>query len=226
MTAYVLPTPVDAVLLGDLSGKDIEAIFGAASYAEWIEGNQPIVKSTQTHRVVALMPVYTMTARKTTRCIGVPFLVDTGSPSTFFEPTKAVELGYDVVDYVVVLDQKVNYVASSGHYSDINLLGSNVLQNTRLIVDYPNKTGSIERLMSLIMTTSYWVRYATAVFEVAPAKNTVDSLKKAVKAEWDASNPGNVLNMFKLTVKDYEGNVLRPSAPLKTNTEETAYMVE
>jgi hypothetical protein len=221
MTAYVLPTPVDAVLLGDLSGKDIEDIFGAASYADWIEGNQPIVKSTQTHRVVALMPVYTVTARKSTRCIGVPFLVDTGSPSTFFEPTKAVELGYDVVDYVVVLEQRVNYVASSGHYSDINMLGSNVLQNTRLIVDYPNKTGSIERLMSLTMTTSYWVKYATAVFKVLPATNDIDSLKDAVKAKAQLLHPS-----FQLTVKDEKGNVLKASAPLAANTEETAYVVE
>ena len=220
MTAYVLPTPVDAVLLGDLSGKDIEDIFGAACYADWIEGNQPIVKTTQTHRVVALMPVYTMSARKSTRCIGVPFLVDTGSPSTFFEATNAVRQNYDIVDYIVVLEQKVNYQASSGHYSDINLLGTNVLQNTRLIVDFPNKTGSIERLMSLTITTSYWVKHDAAVFEVTPAKSNVDSLKKAVRPTWEP------VEQAKLTVKDDKGNVLMASAQLQGNTEETAYIVE
>ena len=60
----------------------------------------------------------------------------------------------------------------------------------------------------------------TVPFEVAPAKNTVDSLKKAVRPTWDP------VEQAMLTVKDYKGNVLRPSAPLKTNTEETAYMVE
>ena len=61
----------------------------------------------------------------------------------------------------------------------------------------------------------------TGPFKVTPATNDVNSLKKAVKAEWDASNPGNVLNMFKLTVKVYKGNVLemriRDEAPTAPN---------
>jgi hypothetical protein len=71
-----------------------------------------------------------------------------------------------------------------------------------------------------------WVRYGTAVFEVSPTKSTVDSLKDAVKAKWDASNPGNILNVFTLTVKDHTGNVLEVDAPLRANSKKTAYIVE
>ena len=64
------------------------------------------------------------------------------------------------------------------------------------------------------------------MFEVEPAKNTVDSLKKAVKAEWDASNPGNVLNIFTLVVKDHTLTVLEVDSLLESNNKDTAYVVE
>jgi hypothetical protein len=35
-----------------------------------------------------------------------------------------------------------------------------------------------------------------------------------------------VLNVFILKVKDHVGNVLKASAPLQANTEDTAYIVE
>ena len=70
-----------------------------------------------------------------------------------------------------------------------------------------------------------WVSYGTAVFIVSPAANNVDSLKKAVKAKWDASNPRNVLNIFNLTVKDDMGKVLRGGEQLRSNSEETPYIV-
>ena len=91
MSAFVVSTPVMPRCF-DLSESDIELLFGAACYAEWDDDQQPIVKTTPTHRVVALMPVYTITARKSTRPFGVPFLVDTGSTATYFESTMAKKL--------------------------------------------------------------------------------------------------------------------------------------
>jgi hypothetical protein len=69
--------------------------------------------------------------------------------------------------------------------------------------------------------TSVWVKHGGAVFEVSPIKNTVDSLKKAVKAEMLLMTAAPLL-----TVKDHSGQLLGASAPLTTNTEETAYIVE
>ena len=70
-----------------------------------------------------------------------------------------------------------------------------------------------------------WVKYGDAVFKVEPAANDVDSLKKAVKAEWDASNPG-VLNIFTLVVKDHTLTVLEVDSLLESNNKDTVYVVE
>ena len=78
----------------------------------------------------------------------------------------------------------------------------------------------------IIHRQQIWVRYGDAVFEVVPAANTVDSLKDAVKAKWDASNPGNVLNIFTLVVKDHTLTVLEVDSLLESNNKDTAYVVE
>ena len=58
---------------------------------------------------------------------------------------------------------------------------------------------------------------------VAVRYNDVHSLKKAVKAEM----PSTITKDAPLlTVSDDKGNVLKASAPLEGNTEETAYVVE
>jgi hypothetical protein len=69
-----------------------------------------------------------------------------------------------------------------------------------------------------------WVSYAGYTFSVALTRNDVDSLKKAVKTE--AALALAARDAFTLTVKDDKGNVLKASAPLQANTEETAYIVE
>ena len=76
------------------------------------------------------------------------------------------------------------------------------------------------------IVAEFWVKFGNSTFKVVPATNDVDSLKKAVKAEWDASNPTIVLNIFKLTVKDKAGKVLEVDASLTANTKETAYVLE
>jgi hypothetical protein len=83
-----------------------------------------------------------------------------------------------------------------------------------------------EEAKTVEVPSPIWVKYGTAVFEVTPAKNNVDSLKEAVKAKWDSSNPGHVLNMFQLTVKDHKGNMLEVDAALEANTKVTSYIVE
>jgi hypothetical protein len=92
----------------------------------------------------------------------------------------------------------------------------------------PNqRLGTIDRRGVWIASAGpLWVKYGTAVFKVSPATNDVDSLKEAVKAKWDASNPGNVLNIFTLTVKNCSGTVLEVDSLLQSNTKDTAYIVE
>ena len=68
-------------------------------------------------------------------------------------------------------------------------------------------------------------------FRVTPAIPDIDGLKKAVKAEWDASNPKEPLNFFKLKVYAHDDDagawveVTEPWAPLTANTGLTAYHV-
>ena len=68
-------------------------------------------------------------------------------------------------------------------------------------------------------------------FRVTPIIADIDGLKKAVKAEWDASNPKEPLNVFKLKVYAHDAatgkwvEVTEPWAPLAANTGETAYHV-
>ena len=85
----------------------------------------------------------------------------------------------------------------------------------------------LEHKLLLLATTGYsvWVKHGDAVFEVEPAKNTVDALKKAVKAHWESNNDGK-LNSDKLTVRDHmRKEVLSASTQLQGNTEATAYIV-
>ena len=68
-----------------------------------------------------------------------------------------------------------------------------------------------------------WVKYGTAVFEVTPVKNNVDSLKDAVKAKM----PSTVkCDAPLLVVKDHSGTVLEVDWLLESNKKGTAYIVE
>ena len=74
----------------------------------------------------------------------------------------------------------------------------------------------------IIRRQEIWVKYGDAVFEVEPAKNTVDALKKDVKAHWESNNDGK-LNSDKLTVRVHmRKEVLSASTQLEGNTEGTA----
>ena len=73
----------------------------------------------------------------------------------------------------------------------------------------------------IIQRQEIWVKYGDAVFEVEPAKNTVDSLKKAVKAEMQLQQPAPTL-----VVKDHTGTVLEVDSLLECKKKDTAYVVE
>ena len=74
-------------------------------------------------------------------------------------------------------------------------------------------------------------RSKAVAFQVTPVIANIDGLKKAVKAEWDASNPKEPLIVFKLKVYAHDAatgkwvEVTEPWAPLAANTGETAYHV-
>ena len=92
------------------------------------------------------------------------------------------------------------------------------------------------------ITTTFWAqlmlpaddptqRSKAVAFQVTPAIANIDGLKKAVKAEWDASNPKEPLNVFKLKVYAHDAaaggwvEVMKASTLLAPNEEETAYHV-
>ena len=72
-----------------------------------------------------------------------------------------------------------------------------------------------------IQRQEIWVKYGGAVFEVEPAKNTVDSLKDAVKVKMQLQQPAPTL-----VVKDHTGTVLEVDSLLECTKKGTAYVVE
>ena len=73
-------------------------------------------------------------------------------------------------------------------------------------------------------------RSKAVAFRVTPIIADIDGLKKAVKAEWDASNPKEPLNVFKLKVYAHDAAAgawveVPEDAPLVTNVKATAYHV-
>ena len=159
----------------------------------------------------------------------VPFLVDTGSPTTHlhliaFEKFDSVVMDseFDLTVHTTPLVANVNHISDDKHVvSHLNILGMDFLLDAMpgLVGYFSEKLGSLK-----IPALPVWVRYDKAFFRVTPATNIVDSLKKAVKAEAVAALAGR--DAFTLTVKDDKGNVMKEDAPLQSNTKDTAYIVE
>ncbi|OLP79948.1 hypothetical protein AK812_SmicGene39700 [Symbiodinium microadriaticum] len=66
----------------------------------------------------------------------VPFLLDTGSPQTFLCKDDYDKLGIGDARNTYIEGKFANPCISSGHFEDINLLGTDVLRKTNLFVDY------------------------------------------------------------------------------------------
>ena len=184
------------------------------------EGEQQIFKLTDALRAVALLPVED---RYAVRTVWVPFLIDSGSLVTCFTNETIKVLNLATADK---LGELVSVNKSKDHFYGVNVLGTDALRNATLHIQYAQNKVSIEGISipALPPLSSVWVKYGTAVFEVTPSKNVVDSLKVAVKVKALCALAGR--DAFTLIVKDDKGNVLKASAPLQANTEETAYIVE
>ena len=210
-------TPVNDTLLNDLDFKKLSAPFPPhLIHADVAAGSQSMFDMSAQRRILALLPV-TRTVLKTYTTKWAPFLVDTGAPRTFFTQQTIDALSLNEADYITVLGEKVSFCTSSGHFTEINLLGTDALGGSSLYVNYPHRKIRIEAVS--VQDLSMWVRMGGATFEVTPSKNNVDALKDAVKAEMQLSGPAPLLTVKK------DGKVLREDDALEATTRDAAYEV-
>jgi hypothetical protein len=158
----------------------------------------------------------------------VPFLVDTGAPSTHFTQATITALALDTADHISVSDKRVLFQTSTGRFSDINLLGTDVLQCGRLVVDYPKKTVDFTRASRVVSVSApfpVWVKMGGRVMQVTPSGNDVYSLTRAVKAELEWWGKP-VIHADKVTVTTHGGTPCDDvGGPLEANTSKTPYSV-
>ena len=138
----VPPLPVDDVLLTDLSHSDLSRPFGIWAMAEDTDQSPPQtrVEITAGQRLLVLLRVTVETPAKgystTKKTFNVPFLLDTGSPQSFMCQEDYNKLGLDSARNVYIEGCAVNVRKSTEHFEDINLLGTDVLRKTSLLVNY------------------------------------------------------------------------------------------
>jgi hypothetical protein len=87
--------------------------------------------------------------------VWVPFLVDTGAPSTHFNHETTSLLKLDKADNIRVMGERVTYRKSSHRFEDLNLLGTDVLKSMDLVVKYPSRTVSIARSQGPVGASSF-----------------------------------------------------------------------
>ena len=137
---YVPRFPVDEVLLTDLQHSDLVSPFG-----DWAmkqdTGEEPPVRAdvSQGLRLLVLLRLTVEKAsgyKSSKETFFVPFLVDTGSPRTFLCEADYEKLGIGNAKNTYIEGSFAQPEKSSGHFEDINLLGTDVLRKTNLFVDY------------------------------------------------------------------------------------------
>jgi len=161
---YVPRFPVDEVLLTDLQHSDLVSPFG-----DWAmkqdTGEEPPVRAdvSQGLRLLVLLRLTVEKAsgyKSSKETFFVPFLVDTGSPRTFLCEADYEKLGIGNAKNTYIEGSFAQPEKSSGHFEDINLLGTDVLRKTNLFVDY--QAGKLHLGFFEQGTTStssvFWVR--------------------------------------------------------------------
>ena len=224
----VLMTPVGDVLLTDVTWDNLKEVFPKTHKPVGSDPIEPILCLSATNRTLALLPVTRTYLRVKYGPHYVPFLLDTGSPQTFFTTHTIAQLELQKSDRIEVLSKPVIFRQSSGHFDDINLLGMDFLISTKLVLDYPGRVLTLETTQ---VSSSTWVQLYDgaspigSAFEVTPTKNHIDGLKKAVKAEMPHALKD--VDAATLIVKAQDNDKeLDPDTPLAANTVKTAYRVE
>ena len=172
------PVPPSERLLQDLSFEDLCAHFPKDMvHAPCSAVASGLFALSKTHRALALLPVTTVRATIATTA-WAPFLVDCGSPGTFFSRQTETALKLDTADHVRVCDKGLIFQQSSGHFDSINLLGTDVMRHGELLIRYPSAEVSfrVTNPPGEILVTD-----GKVTFPVKPEKPTVMHLKKAIK---------------------------------------------
>ena len=97
------------------------------------------IEITATYRLLVLLPTK---KNQKSQEIWVPYLIDTGSPQTFLTnlSRSALGLGDYAIDYeIYVAGCKIRFGQASDHFSDINIIGTDLLARGNLIVSYNSR---------------------------------------------------------------------------------------
>jgi hypothetical protein len=220
------PRPIDDILLMDMSWSGLTAPFPPDRvHADVREGETPLFAVNDGLRVLALLPVKRILCRDITTAKWVPFLVDTGAPSTHFTQATVDALKLNTADRILVMEEPITFRTSTNHFIDINVLGTDVLKCARVLIDYPTKVVDIQRTVVIPpIARDVWVRVGDNVMRITSSENDIFALKKAVQAELTLSGEGPI-HIGKMHVKKHDGTACRGDSALEANTYDTAYIV-
>lgn len=217
--------PIDSQCLTDVSWKTFvdQKQFAGKLHQPAQPNDSAICAVSPTLRTFALAPTTTMVDKKRT-CVWAPFLVDTGSRQTYFCKHTRDMLRMDVADSVSVLGHPVQWGCSSDRFEDINLLGTDVLSNGVLHVDYPEMMMRFDVTKHIVsQRDGAWVQERDAsgkavdrAMKVFPSMNDVDALAKAIKAELGATE----ISVRHMTI--YAPDATSPADPGLALTETTS----
>jgi hypothetical protein len=168
-------------------------------------------------RALGLLPVTTSTAGSEAT-FWVPFLIDTGSPATFFSKKTIDALKMDLARHVAIEEKRILWWEATGRFEGINLLGTDFLRHGDLSICYP--TGSVHfSFVNIPPVRSLTVFGLGKALIVEPTTFNAYGLKKAIKRELPDSPSGVKCETPDLIVKTPEGRVLDPLDPIHTGIE-------
>jgi hypothetical protein len=221
------PHPIDDILLMDMDWAGLTAKFPAARvHADVRAGETSLFVMNDALRTLALLPVKRgVGPHITTTEKWVPFLVDTGAAATQFTQASVDALGLEPFDRILVKNEPISFHASTKHFLDINVLGTDVLKCARVVIDYPMKAVDIPRtLITVPIAPAIWVRVGRYDMKVTPSGNDIFTLKKAVNVELESWGE-RPIHAGKMRVKTHDGTACREDHALEATTLDTAYIV-
>jgi hypothetical protein len=203
----------DMVLL-DFSADDFGVSFRSAKgmFHQKVDpslGPERRFALSQSLRVLGLFPVTTSTGGSEAT-FWVPFLIDIGSPATFFSKKTIDALKLDLADHIAVEGKRIVWTEATGHFDDLNVLGTNFLQHGGLSIRY--RTNEVQfSLLGMPTMPSVTVFGLGTSHTVTPATLTAQALKFAIKAML----PNSVTCDAPLVrIKTPEGHVLDSCDPV------------
>jgi hypothetical protein len=165
-------------------------------------------------RALGLLPVTTSTAGSEAT-FWVPFLIDTGSPATFFSKKTIDALEMDLADHIAIEGKQILWQKSTRHFGTINVLGTDFLRHGDLSICYP--TGSVHfSIVNIPPARSLTVFGLGKALIIEPTMFNADGLKKAITRELPYSVTCETPDLI---IKTPEGHVLDPLDPIHAGIE-------